>query len=259
MSEPVPDLEIESAATTPTDASASGSTSSADPRRSLTGSNQSPAAVVPDSVRLTELLQKAANEPRQSKWQLELAHQYLAMSQPLLADQAAIRAISLDQQSGEAWALRGELAAANQDWEHSLRCYQQAISADGARADWEYRIASLYEQLGQPRRALSAMERAIELHTDGQVPAELRIRHGRLLAELRQYRRAIEELQAVVADSESGPGAWLVLSEIEALSGDMSQARATLARARELYPEATELSQRQQALIQPEVPVAIVR
>jgi Flp pilus assembly protein TadD len=81
-----------------------------------------------------------------------------------------------------------------------------------------------------------------------------------LLAELRQYRRAIAEVQAVLASPTEDATPWLVLSEIQALSGDTSAARQTLAKARELFPADAVVAQRQQA--QPnahEEPLAIAR
>lgn len=249
--EPLPNLDVE----TETSAPALIAGSSADASAAGTGDKH-----IPDSVRLTELLQRAAYEPKEAKWQLELAKQYLVMDQPLLAEQAAMKAVGLNQQCGEAWVLRGELSERREDWVSALRCYQQALSAEGEQADWQSRTARCYEQLGEHRRALSALERAEALYPAGQVPPELKIRRGRLLAELRQYRRAIAEVQAVLASPTEDATPWLVLSEIQALSGDTSAARQTLAKARELFPADAVVAQRQQA--QPnahEEPLAIAR
>lgn len=218
------------------------------------------ASHIPDSVKLTELLQRVAESPGVARWQLELARQYLAMDQPLLAEQAALRAVGLDQQCGEAWVLRGELAERREDWIAALRCYQQALSAEGDRAEWQARTAHCYEQLGEHRRALSALERAVELYPAGRVPTDLKVRRGRLLAELRQYRRAIAELQEVTASPTQDATPWLVLSEVQVLSGDTSGARLTLSKALELFPNDALLAQRQQRQPDPrDEPVAIAR
>lgn len=215
---------------------------------------------IPDSVKLTELLQRVASEPKRAKWQLELAEQYLAMDQPLLAEQAATKAVGLDQQCGEAWVLRGELSERREDWVSALRCYQQALSTQGEQAEWQSRVARCYEQLGQQRRALSALERAEQLYPAGQVPTELKVRRARLLAELRQYRRAVAELQELLAEPTQDATPWLAMSEIQILAGDPSGARLTLAKARELFPADAVLAQRQQPLPSPlDEPLAAVR
>lgn len=251
--EPLPNLEVEIEPSTSHPALEAGS--SAVSTESGLGDKH-----IPDSVKLTELLQRAAFQPKEAKWQVELAKQYLVMDQPLLAEQAAMKAVGLNQQCGEAWVLRGELSERREDWVSALRCYQQALSVEDNQADWQSRTARCYEQLGEHRRALSALERAEALYPSGQIPTELRVRRGRLLAELRQYRRAIAELQEVLASPTQDATPWLVLSEIQVLAGDTSGARQTLAKARELFPTDAVLAQRQQAQPNPlDEPLAIAR
>lgn len=250
---PLPSLEVETESTVPNSGLAGGESAQSTTFDSLDDH-------IPDSVKLTELLQRVASEPRQAKWQLELAKQYLVMDQPLLAEQAAMKAVGLNQQCGEAWVLRGELCERREDWVSALRCYQQALSNQGEQAEWQSRVARCYEQLGEQRRALSALERAEQLYPAGQAPLELRVRRARLLAELRQYRRAIAELQEVLAEPTPDATPWLVMSDIQVLAGDTSGARLTLAKAKELFPADAVLAQRQQPLPNPrDEPLAIAR
>ena len=249
----LPSLEVETGSAIPASDNAAGESTESAP--GVAGANH-----IPDSVKLTELLQRAASEPKQAKWQLELAKQYLVMDQPLLAEQSAMKAAGLDHQCGEAWVLRGELSERREDWVAALRYYQQALSTQGEQPEWQSRVARCYEQLGEQRRALSALERAEQLYPAGQVPTELRIRRGRLLAELRQYRRAIAELQEVLESPTQDATPWLALSEIQVLAGDTSGARLTLAKAKELFPADAVLAQRQQPLPNPrDEPLAIAR
>lgn len=253
VSPPLPSLEVETESTVP--ASDLAVAESAD--STAIGSIDDH---IPDSVKLTELLQRVASEPKQARWQLELAKQYLVMDQPLLAEQAAMKAVGLDQQCGEAWVLRGELSERREDWISALRCYQQALSTQGEQAEWQSRVARCYEQLGEQRRALSALERAEQLYPVGQAPMELKVRRARLLAELRQYRRAISELEEVLARPTPDATPWLVMSEIQVLAGDTSGARLTLAKAKEIFPADAVLAQRQQPLPNPrDEPLAIAR
>ncbi|MFM7116677.1 MAG: tetratricopeptide repeat protein [Planctomycetota bacterium] len=252
-SPPLPSLEVETESTVPASGLVAGESAESD-------ANSSIDSHIPDSVKLTELLQRVASEPKQAKWQLELAKQYLVMDQPLLAEQAAMKAVALDQQCGEAWVLRGELSERREDWVSALRCYQQALSAQGEQAEWQSRVARCYEQLGEQRRALSALERAEQLYPAGQTPSELKVRRSRLLAELRQYRRAIAELQEVLEEPTQDATPWLVMSEIQVLAGDTSGARLTLAKAKELFPADAVLAQHQQPLPNPrDEPLAIAR
>lgn len=252
-SPPLPSLEVETESTVPVSGLAAGVSAESD-------ANSSIESHIPDSVKLTELLQRVASEPKQSKWQLELAKQYLAMDQPLLAEQAAMKAVALDQQCGEAWVLRGELSERREDWVSALRYYQQALSAQGDQAEWQSRVARCYEQLGEQRRALSALERAEQLYPAGQTPIGLKVRRARLLAEMRQYRRAIAELQEVLEEPTQDATPWLVMSEIQVLAGDTSGARLTLAKAKELFPADAVLAQHQQPVPNPrDEPLAIAR
>jgi tetratricopeptide (TPR) repeat protein len=249
----LPSLEVETGSAIPASDNATGESMESAPGVAV-------ANHIPDSVKLTELLQRVAGEPKQAKWQLELAKQYRVMDQPLLAEQAAIKAVGLDQQCGEAWALRAELSERREDWVSALRCYQQALSTQSEHPEWQSRVARCYEQLGEQRRALSALERAEQLYPAGQTPIELKVRRARLLAELRQYRRSIAELQEFLAEPTPDATPWLALSEIQVLAGDTSGARLTLAKAKELFPADAVLAQRQQPLPNPrDEPLAIAR
>lgn len=212
---------------------------------------------IPDAVRLTELLQRAAEEPRRAQWQAELATYWLQAGQLQEADSYAVRAIGLDQHHAGAWLVRGAVASERSDWSTALGCYQQAINSRGDDGETLSRIADCYQQMGEPRRALSACERAAELSPGGKPDHRLLVQQGRLLAELGQSRRAISLLEAAVAQPEATASSWLALSEAQALAGESSAARATLARAQELFPGSPQWEQWQQARVPGESPLAV--
>ncbi len=219
---------------------------------------------VPTAVQLTELMQRCEQEPTVAKWQLELAQTWFRAGHLLAAEQAAAKAIALDQNCAGAWLLRGDLAAGRLEWADAVGCYQQAVSAAGESSHLLVLIGNCYGQMGQPRRALSAYERAEELAPNRQLPHAAAIRRGYTLAELRQYRRAVDELRAALAQPEASASSWLALSEIQVMAGEAGEARATLAQALEKYPSEPKLVAWQATLTQEatrrdEGPVAIWR
>jgi tetratricopeptide (TPR) repeat protein len=59
------------------------------------------------------------------------------------------RALKLDPQLGEAWALRGNLCAQAGDWPGALRAYHRALEADPQLAEPHYRLALAYRRMGR--------------------------------------------------------------------------------------------------------------
>jgi tetratricopeptide (TPR) repeat protein len=221
------------------------------------GRVQNESDVIPDAVRLSELLQRAAEEPRCAQWQAELAGYWLQAGQLQEADSYAVRAIGLDQHCAAAWQVRAAVAMAKSEWSIALGCYQQAINSRGENVETLSQIAECYRQLGEPRRALSACERAIELSPGGIPGQQLTVQQGRVLAELGQSRRAISILENAVLQSDATAGCWLALSEAQVLAGEASAARLTLARAQELFPDSPQLERWQQAQVPGESPLAV--
>lgn len=212
---------------------------------------------IPDAVKLTELLERAAEEPRRAEWQVELARYWLQAGQSQEAESYAVRALGLDQHCAEAWLIRAEVALGKSEWAVALGCYQQAINSRGEDVETLGRIAVCYQQLGQPRRALSACERAIELSPGGKPGHQLVVQHGRVLAELGQSRRAMAILEEAVTQPEATASSWLALSEAQALAGETSAARATVAQAQELFPEEARLRGWQQAQVPAAAPLTV--
>lgn len=212
--------------------------------------------VVPDAVRLSELLERAAQEPRRAEWQAELADYWLRAGQPREAESYAVRAIGLNQHCTEAWRVRAEVAAARSEWNTALGCYQQVVNSSGEESATLSRIATCHEHLGEPRRALSACERAVELSAGEKTPHDLLVQQGRLLAGLGQFRRANAILQAAVNQPVATASSWLALMEAQVLAGETALARGTLARARELFPGDGSLDRWQQAQVALDDPLA---
>jgi tetratricopeptide (TPR) repeat protein len=203
---------------------------------------------VPTAVQLTELMQKCEQEPTVAKWHLELARTWFRAGQLLAAEQAAAKAIGLDQNCAGAWLIRGDLAAGRLDWEEAVSCYQQAVSAQEESASLLILIGNCYAQMDQPRRALSAFERAEEISPDRQLPHAAALQRGRVLADLRQYRRAVDELRAALAQPQATPASWVTLCEVQVMAGEAAEARATVAQALEKYPAEPQLVACQESL-----------
>jgi tetratricopeptide (TPR) repeat protein len=60
----------------------------------------------------------------------------------------ADRALELDPRLGEAWILRGNLAARAHDWNAAVRAYQQALQAAPQLEEPHYRLALAYRRMG---------------------------------------------------------------------------------------------------------------
>ena len=188
--------------------------------------------------RAIEQLQIAVEQsPTQPELHVRLGRLHFSQGQLLPAARHAELAIEIDQKQMDAWDLCGDIACAKSNWPEALAAYQQATSCGGNSPPIQFKIAGVYERMNRPLRALSAYEQVLSHYAPGEQPHDALVRHGNLLTQLRQYRRAIEQLE--IASRQPNPSAesFVSLSNAQVLAGQLSDARLTLVRGSEAMPE----------------------
>lgn len=196
-------------------------------------------------------------EPNQASQQVRLGELYRQAGQLTAAERQARLAIQIDQRCSAGWVLQGDVSCARGEWSRALDAYQRATSVVGNQPDLQFKIGGVYERLGQPLRALSAYERVLEQFAPDSTPHPALLKHGLLLTELRQYRRAIEQLSQATRQPDASLESLIGLSHAQLLAGRMSESRQTLVRARELYPDSP-LLQELQARLTPDTEPPLV-
>jgi tetratricopeptide (TPR) repeat protein len=174
---------------------------------------------------------------RDAKLLAELGEMYLDAGRWPQANQNAELALQLDHRCAAAWALRGRVQHAKGDYQTALANYQRAASIDPELTGVQLQIAEVYHDLGEPLRALSAIEKVLQKSPVDQQDEAVLLAKGEVLLDLRQLNAAIEVLQAASERPKATSDAYLRLAEAQITSGQISQARATLNRGREAHPQ----------------------
>ena len=101
---------------------------------------------------------------------VELGEYYLADGQLQAAERQVQRSLKKKHRLASAWLLKGKTKAARGDIKAALGDYQRALGIDGSREDIQLQIVDSYQQLGDPLRALSAVEQLLDKYPTERQP-----------------------------------------------------------------------------------------
>ncbi len=166
-----------------------------------------------------------------------LGELYLQSGQLLSAKRHSEIALESTSILTEPWVLAGDIAGAQGEWSESLAAYHRALDCGGSELTVSLKICELYSKTNRPLRALSTMERLLADYPEHLAPQEALVAHGTLLTEMKNYHKAIEQLERAVAREAAPPEAYLRLSNALLLSGQVDQARRTLSVAQGEFPD----------------------
>jgi tetratricopeptide (TPR) repeat protein len=94
-------------------------------------------------------------------------------------------------------------------YEKAIKLYERALAASGRSGDFGdaailYQLSSAYEQIGQPKKALNALDRLLEKFPAIDDREKIHFRRGELLLEIKDYRKAeMAYTQAMLVSTSS--------------------------------------------------------
>jgi cytochrome c-type biogenesis protein CcmH/NrfG len=114
---------------------------------------------------------------------VQLGRMYRSRGDLPRAGEQARRAIAANPQLASAWALQGEVSAAQGNRSEALASFHRALSFQPQYAEVQLAIAGIYEQENRPQRALATLQSLAASFSPGRTPIEVVIReslaHGR--------------------------------------------------------------------------------
>ena len=167
---------------------------------------------------------------------VELGEYNLAAGRWLQAKRNAQMAIERNDRLASAWYLRGQTQAAKSEYTNAMRDYQRALGLDPTRRDIQLRVAQTWQHLGQPLRALSAAEQILDASPPQNPPEDALLTKTVALMALQQIEPAIELLETASRQPTATSEVFLRLGQAQLMAGQTSQARMTLARAKQKHP-----------------------
>jgi len=166
-----------------------------------------------------------------------IAEMRLALGQTDTAWQAAQQAIALDHKLASAWAVRARVMRAAGNPAEALSDYHRALSLspDDRRVPSE--IAALYLELGQPQRALLAIQNLADKYSPGDEPQEVLYYQGLSYLALNRYAAAAESLSAASLRERPTAEIFYRLAQAQLASGQTTQAIASAEQALAIDPK----------------------
>ncbi len=177
--------------------------------------------------------------PSEPTLYVELGDLYLKKHQPHLALESADKALEHNRGLASAWLLKGRSLRAQDDPVGALSSFHRAASFSDNASEIHLEIAKTYSLLGKPMRALTSLEICAQQFAPDQIPVEVVLLTGKTLADLKNYRRAIDILAEGVRRHDAIPEMWIALSQSQLRSGDRSSARLTALSAAKKFPSDT--------------------
>ncbi len=176
--------------------------------------------------------------PTQCGLHTRLGELYLLSGQMLAAEHQVERALSVNQHSGAAWQLRGELDARKGDWESALQHFQLALNHLGEAPSVQMKIAEIYRQQQRPLRALATLEPLAEQATLDETTSSAALTlYGLVLNDLKQYDRAVEQFKLAANRSDASPETFIGMSQAYWLQRQPAESLFALQAGQRRFPQ----------------------
>lgn len=186
---------------------------------------------------------------RNTEYMIRLGEMQLSVNNLQAAKAQADAAIAEDHRSARAFALLGNVHRASHEWDLALESYQRALLIQPDYAEVQLSAAELYRQVGRPQRSLATLDRMVDLHPAEYGAAEGMIIRGMALADLGQKEEAISVLnRAADRLNLERPDRFLQVATAQYRLGELVQARMTLGRVLQQFPEHEEAKRLQSNL-----------
>jgi len=166
-----------------------------------------------------------------------LADRRLAIGHVELARQSAQHAIDLDPRLADAWAIRGRVRWAGGQPDRALADYHRALGLAPHDRAILLETAELYRELGEPPRALAALQTLADTYSPGEEPQQVLYLEGLAYAALDRWDEAAESLAA--ASTREQPTAEILcqLGRAELYAGRPARAVQAARQALALHPD----------------------
>ncbi len=145
---------------------------------------------------------------------VELGEFLLADGQTVEARKQVDKALKKDRRLASAWLLKGRVHSAIGEDRVALGDFQRAMGLDDSRTDVQLEVIRSYRRLGDPLRALSAVEKLLENYPDHLQPEAAILEKSHALVQLNQTGSAIETLQKAIVQSDASREVHLALAAI---------------------------------------------
>jgi tetratricopeptide (TPR) repeat protein len=186
---------------------------------------------------MDQLEEAARLAPDKPEVAIRMGEIYLSLDRWENARRAADQALAINRANPSAWSLRARANEANGDLRQAMADFQRALAYQpGDRATLE-QLAELYRHMGQPERALTALQMLIDTYPPGdEQPRALHLQ-GLALAALHRHEAAVDSYDLAIRRGGPSPDLYCHLAESELAAGHSEQAQRAVEKALSMAPE----------------------
>ncbi|MDB4766794.1 tetratricopeptide repeat protein [bacterium] len=203
-----------------------------------------------DLDRSISVMEQAVMQSDDPALRCELGEMYLKAGRWIAANQHADKAIEKDRHLSAAWSLKGKLAASKGEHQRALQLFQRALAYKAESDEIEMLIAQTYMKLDQPMRALSATETLLNRHPADRQPDTAIVAKSEALLAMQQHPAAIDILNTASNRPDCSREVYFQLGKAQLQAGNRSQARLTLAKGKQRFPDEELFTQLASTLIE---------
>jgi len=183
---------------------------------------------------MQQAVKLSSNEP---KMLILLGQMYLNLGQFELAQEQVELALAADHRFPSAWELKGKISKSKGEFQYALADFQKSLGYAPDVTSVQLEIVDTYQRMGEPLRALSAVEQVLQRQPLDKQPLSAIVAKSVALIELKQFPPAIDLLQTASQRPDASSALFLQLGHAQLLAGDKAGSLATVNRARQTFPD----------------------
>lgn len=194
---------------------------------------------------MTKAVELSRNDP---KLLIALGQMHLGIGQTEQAQQQVMLALNSDYRFAPAFELSGRIAKAKGDNQTALADFQKSLGYAPDVTSVQLEIVDTYQRMGEPLRALSAVDQVLSKLPLDQQPESALIAKSAALIQLKQLRPAIDLLQTASQRVGASSDVFVRLGHAQLLAGDTAGSRNTIRRGQQNFPHIPLFEQLAQAI-----------
>lgn len=167
---------------------------------------------------------------------VELGEMHLDAGHWLPARRQVELALDKDHRFAPAWVLSGKTEKAKGNYDQALADFQRALGIRPDLPDVQMQMVDTYQRMGKPQRALSAIQQIVSKLPSDELPEQVVLAKSIALMDLNHLRPAIDLLQTAIQKEQASSEVYVRLGQAQLLAGQVSQARLTLNRGKQVFP-----------------------
>jgi tetratricopeptide (TPR) repeat protein len=183
-----------------------------------------------------QLEEAARLSPDKPELAIRMGEIYLALDRWENARRAADQALAIDRTNPAAWSLRARASRGAGDLRQAMADYQRSLGYYPNDPVVLEQLAELYRRMGQPERALTALQTLIDTYPPGEEPAKAVHLQGLALAALGRYDAAAQSYELAIRRGGPSPDLLCHLAEAELAVGRREEAQQAVAKALAIAP-----------------------